>query len=493
MDPFFSVLAGPVPVLGWSVITVTYTLALTILQIAGWAAAVHAIMNSRTPQAALGWAVGLSLLPLVALPLYLVFGQSRFSGYELASTRADTPLGRRKREVRDMAARHRCSFRREFSDLTTLCEQLSELPTTGGNRLELLVNGERTFSTIFASMRRARHYIVAQFYIVKDDALGRQFQEELLAARARGVEVYLLYDAVGSKKLPAAYTDRLVSAGVRVASFVTNRTLGVRFQINFRNHRKLVIVDGEEAFTGGLNVGDEYMGRSPRFGPWRDTHLRVAGPGLLALYMGFCEDWHYATGDLPSVPVPRPKAAGYSQVLSFVSGPADEMEICPVIYLSALREARERIWIASPYLVPDTATRLALQHAALRGVEVRILLPGMADHTLPYLTSFSYYPALQQAGVRIFRTREGFMHQKVLLVDRDLAMVGSVNFDHRSFILNFEHAVMACDDDFAKAVAAMLEADFQAAHEEDLQAGYAGRSFWFRLKVRVASLTAPEQ
>lgn len=481
------------PLFGWSVLTTSYTVALTLVQVAGWVAALHAIMHSRTPQAALGWAVGLGLLPIVALPLYFVFGQSRFNGYELAKTQSHTPLGRRKREVRDIMASHRCTFRREFSDLTKLSEQLSELPPTGGNRLELLVNGERTFAAIFAAMRQARQTIVAQFYIVKDDELGRQFQEELLAARARGVAVYLLYDAVGSKKLPPAYTQRLQDAGVRVASFVTNRKLGVRFQINFRNHRKLVLIDGEEAFTGGLNVGDEYMGRSRRFGPWRDTHVRVAGPGLLPLYMGFCEDWHYATGELPDLPVPRPHAGGYCRVLSFVSGPADDIEICPVIYLSAIREARERIWIASPYLVPDTATRMALQHAALRGVEVRILLPGMADHQLPFYTSFSYYPAFQQAGIRIFRTREGFMHQKVLLVDRDLAMVGSINFDHRSFLLNFEHAVMACDADFAQAIDAMLASDFAAAHEEDLEEGYAKKSFWFRLRVRASSLTAPEQ
>lgn len=483
----------PVPVLGWTVLTVSYTVGLAIIQVLGWIAAGHAIMNSRTPQASLGWAVGLSLLPVVALPLYLVFGQSRFTGYTLSKVKHPDALGERKRAVLQEMNRHRTHFRREFSDLTKLCEVLSELPTTSGNRLELLVNGERTFSAIFEAMRRAQKTIVAQFYIVKDDELGRQFQQELLAARSRGVQVFLLFDGVGSKKLPLAYIDTLREAGVQVAAFVTNRTLGVRFQINFRNHRKLVLIDGEEAFTGGLNVGDEYMGRSKRFGPWRDTHVRVSGPGLLPLYLAFCEDWHYATGKVPDLAVPKPPTQGSTHVLSFVSGPADEIEICPVIYLSAIREARERIWIASPYLVPDTATRLALQHAALRGVEVRILLPGMADHILPWYSSFSYYPAFHQAGIKIYRMREGFMHQKILLVDHDLAMVGSINFDHRSFLLNFEHAVMASEPDFARAVADMLKADFSEAREENLEKGYALQPLWFRFMVRAASLTAPEQ
>lgn len=481
------------PLLALSSLAFAWTAALTLLQLAGLAAALHAILHSRTPQAALGWAVSLALLPLIALPLYLVFGQSRFSGYELADAAKDNPLGRLKRAVRHAMEPHRCAFPREFSDLTRLVEKLSQLPATAGNRLELLVDGQETFTAIFEAIRAARHSVLAQFYIIHDDDLGRAFQRELLAARQRGVSVHLLYDEVGSKKLPPTYTRRLEAAGVHVAAFVTNRALGARFQINFRNHRKLVLVDGTTAFTGGLNVGDEYMGRAPRFGPWRDTHLRVEGPAILPLYLGFCEDWHFATGTLPQVPVPAPHAAGHCPALSFCSGPADELEICPVIYLGALREARHRIWLASPYFVPDTATRLALQHAALRGVEVRVLLPDKPDHRLPYLTSFSYYPALKQAGIQVYRYLHGFMHQKVLLVDDHLAMVGSINFDHRSFLLNFEHAVLACDRAFAAAVELMLRRDFQNARREDLDAAYSRRSFWFRLLVRFASLTAPEQ
>jgi cardiolipin synthase len=462
------------------------------LQLLGIGFAFHAIMNSRTPQAAIGWLLGLVVLPIVTIPLYLVFGQSRFSGYSLAGHGLIPGLDEIKHAAKVHMEVHRSDFREAFRDLTRLCERLSGLPTTRGNSLELLIDGEQTFAAIFRSMRQARDSIIAQFYIIHDDELGRAFQAELLEARQRGVEVFVLYDGVGSKHLNPAYIETLRRAGCHIEAFVTNRELGVRFQINFRNHRKLVLVDGCEAFTGGLNVGDEYMGRSKRFGPWRDTHLRVRGPALLPLFVGFAEDWHYATGTILPLPVPNPPIAGKTQVLSFVSGPADDIEICPVIYLSAIREARRRIWIASPYLVPDAATRIALQHAALRGVDVRILLPGMADHTLPWLTAFSYYPALRQAGVRVFRLKEGFMHQKVLLVDNDLAMVGSINFDHRSFLLNFEHAVMACDAAFALDVHHMLQRDFGRSREEDL-ASYENGSVFFRIKVRLAALTSPEQ
>lgn len=476
----------------WVVVNWAWAIIVPVFQILGLCFAYHAIMHSRTPQAAIGWMLGLVVLPYAAIPLYLVFGQSRFSGYQLAGHGIVPALDKIKVAAKVHMEAHRCKFREAFEDLTRLCERLSGLPTTGGNSLELLIDGEQTFEAIFRSMRQARDSIIVQFYIIHDDVLGRAFRDELLAARARGVEVYVLYDGVGSKHLPPAYVDTLRAAGCHVSAFVTNRELGVRFQINFRNHRKLVLVDGCEAFTGGLNVGDEYMGRSKRFGPWRDTHLRVRGPALLPLFVGFAEDWHYATGEILSLPVPDPATAGKTHVLSFVSGPADEIEICPVIYLSAIREARRRIWIASPYLVPDAATRVALQHAALRGVDVRILLPGMADHTLPWLTSYSYYPALRQAGVRVFRMNEGFMHQKVLLVDNDLAMVGSINFDHRSFMLNFEHAVMVCDAAFALDVHHMLQRDFARSKEENLHT-YEKAGFLFRLKVRLAALTSPEQ
>jgi cardiolipin synthase len=486
MPPF------PEPLLAWVVVSWAWTSLIFLFQVAGMACALHAIMHSRTPQAAIGWTLGLILFPWFGIPLYLVFGQSKFSGYLLAGHGLVEELDRSKTSAKVAMEPHRTTFREEFQDLTHLSERLTGLPATTGNQVDLLIDGEQTFGAIFAALRQAREYIVTQFYIVHDDELGRLFQAELLAARARGVRVYLLYDDVGSKHLPPAYVEKLTKAGVHVAAFVTNRDLGVRFQINFRNHRKLVVVDGRECFTGGLNVGDEYMGRSPRFGPWRDTHIHLRGPALLPLLVGFFEDWHYATGQLPEIPLDEPPVFGSQRVLSFVSGPADDIEIAPAIYLGAVRAARHRVWIASPYLVPDAATRTALQHAALRGIDVRILLPGMPDHTLPWLSSFGYYPAMRLAGIRLFRTRKGFMHQKVLLVDNDVAMVGSINLDSRSFILNFEHAALVCDAAFAFSVHQMLQKDFEAAAEVDLHE-YEKASFWFRLKVRLASLSSPEQ
>lgn len=463
-----------------------------VIEAIGILLAVHAIMHSRTPQSAFAWGIALVMLPIFGILGYLVFGQNRFWGYTLAGN-GNSPLDRAKQRIWSLMERHRCVFREEFQDLTRLCERVTGLPATTGNSTRLLIDGKETFAAIFDAVKNAKEFVIVQFYIVNDDEIGKEFQEILLGARSRGVKVFFLYDAVGSKLMTDSYRERLAAAGVQIFPFVTNRKIGVRFQINFRNHRKLVLVDGNEAFTGGLNIGDEYLGKSKRFGPWRDTHIHLKGPAVLPLLAGFFEDWHYIAGELPEIPIVQPEPTGENkQVFSFGSGPADEIEICPVIYTGAIREAKERIWIASPYMVPDAATRQALQHAALRGIDVRILLPGMADHKLPWYSSFAYYPLLRQAGIRVFRMKHGFMHQKILLVDNDLSMVGTINFDYRSFFLNFEQGVVTCDEQFGKEVQAMLEKDLAQSVEEDL-CRYEKSPFFFRFLVRFAALFSPEQ
>jgi cardiolipin synthase len=300
----------------------------------------------------------------------------------------------------------------------------------------------------------------------------------------------VLYDSVGSKGLPDEFVASLRDVGVRVAAFVTNRRHGHRFQVNFRNHRKLVITDGRTAFLGGLNAGDEYLGLGP-LGEWRDTHMRVDGPVVQALQVNFAEDWLYAAHEVVDLPC-EPVVAGRSDVLVFASGPAQVWNVTPSIYTEIIHDVRERLWIASPYFVPDPTLRSALAHAALRGVDVRIILPKKADHLLPWLSSFTYYPQMHAAGVRIFRYQPGFMHQKVLLADSDLAIVGSVNLDYRSFLINFELAAAVRDEEFVAAVGRMFEADFARSREEDLRM-FDEAPFWFRLRCRLAALMSPEQ
>lgn len=467
-------------------------LAVAAIELLGLIAAVHAVMRARTSQGAIAWVVGLASFPVVALPLYLVFGRSKFHGYVRARRAGTSDLHRLIDEVGARAAEQHLVADRPHPRHAVL-ESLAAMRFTLNNRVKLLIDGEATFGAIFEAIDSADDYIVVQFFIVKDDRLGRALKSRLADKAASGVRVYFLYDEIGSHRLPRAYLDELREAGVDIRSFHTTRGRRNRFQLNFRNHRKIVVVDGRAAFVGGLNVGDEYMGWGSKFGHWRDTHVEMTGPSVHAVQLVFLEDWFWATGQTPELDwEPQGSDAGDQQVLVFPSSPGDLLETCAMFFIHAINSAKRRLWIASPYFVPDNHVMAALQLAALRGVDVRVMLPDKADHLLVYLSGFSFLEEAELAGVKIYRYQPGFMHNKVLLVDKDLSAVGTANLDNRSFRLNFEIMIVVEDRAFAAEVEEMLTRDFAncvRARPDDFQT----RPFWFRLAVRVARLMAPVQ
>ena len=465
-----------------------------LLEIAGVLFAMRAVLIARTPQSAIAWSCGLILFPVVTIPLFLIFGESRFAGYTLAEASGSSKLNEAMRAIIRHLDGYQAGFSGAFREAARMANNLSRIPATNGNKLDLLIDGDATFDAIFAAIDQARESIWVQFFIIHDDTLGRALAERLIAAARRGVECRVLFDQVGSKTLPKSWSDRLRSEGIHVKRFTTNRQFGRRFQINFRNHRKLVIVDALVAFLGGLNVGDEYMGRSRRFGPWRDTHLRIEGPSVAGFQLSFLEDWNYITGEIPPYRLPRPTIQPEPSPVVFpiASGPAENWSICPAVYLSVINSATERLWIASPYFVPGSPLFYAICHAAIRGVDVRVILPQMADHLLPWLSSFTYYPKLREAGVKLWRYQRGFMHQKVLLADNDISIVGSINVDYRSFMLNFELSAAIQDRSFAEKLEAMFLSDFDRSKPEDLRKFEDG-TFLFRLQCRAAALLSPEQ
>jgi cardiolipin synthase len=306
------------------------------------------------------------------------------------------------------------------------------------------------------------------------------------------VAVYFQYDEFGSRKLRREFLDDLRAAGVHVTAFGANRGPGNRFQLNFRNHRKILVIDGECAFVGGLNLGDKYLGRFAGLDPWRDTHLRIRGAAARDLQHVFVEDWFWATREIPELCWDCGEAVGECDVVVVPTGPADPVESCQLLFVNAIHSAEERIWIASPYFVPDGAVIAALQSAALRGVDVRVMLPSNPDHLLVFLSSFAYYPDMFECGVRIFRYQEGFLHQKVFLVDRAVAAVGTANLDNRSFRLNFEVTALVADGRFVREVEEMMEADFRGCVEVGLE-DYTGRPLWFRVACRLSRLVSPLQ
>jgi cardiolipin synthase len=370
-------------------------------------------------------------------------------------------------------------------------DRLANMPFAAGNTARLLVDGEAVFAAIFEGIDRAKEYVLAQFFIVHDDQIGREFQARLIAKARQGVRVHLLYDEIGSHALPRRYLRKLREAGVEARPFLTSRNLRNRFQINFRNHRKIVIVDGRDAFVGGLNVGDEYLGRSARFGAWRDTHVAISGPAVKAVQLSFVDDWNWSTGEVPQLDWRlEPENRDGKAVLVMPSGPVDRLDTCTLFFVHAIQSARRRLWITTPYFVPDAAILSALQVAVLRGVDVRIMLPSKPDHLLAWLASFSYLKDTLPWGVKMYRYQDGFLHQKVLLIDDSLASVGTANLDMRSLRLNFEITLLFADTGFAAAVEKMLEADF-ARCRPLVMAEFEGRSAPFKLAVQLARLLAP--
>lgn len=457
----------------------------------GLLSAGFAVMETRTPQGAIAWTIALISFPYLALPLYWVFGRSRFVGYveRLRELRHQhTPQAG---ELTRATRRHRAYIDNTPAGSFAVLEKLSYFPFTHGNSMKLLVDGQATFDAVFQAIDSAREYILLQFYIVRDDELGGELRGRLLRKAAEGIRVHFLYDELGCYKLPKTYIEALRSGGVSIHPFSTTKGRRNRLQMNFRNHRKIVVVDGAVAFVGGLNVGDEYMGRDPHFGHWRDTHMRITGPAVQSVQLTFLADWYWATDDSLRVNTEsRVSDEANQTAIVLPCGPADEYETGKLFFAQAIETAKKRLWITSPYFVPDAHIFDALRLAALRGVDVRILLADKIDHLIVYLAAFAFLPEAIRAGIKVYRYGNGFLHQKVVLIDDECASVGTANLDNRSMRLNFEITVLVADRAFTGQVAEMLERDF-ALSQPATAADYLDRSLAFRIAVRTARLLDP--
>lgn len=463
-----------------------------LMEIIGIIFALESIFKSRTSQGAIAWALGLVFLPPLVVPIYLLFGQRRFYGYVEARRKGDLEIQRIAQRLLAEMSQH-FSLPGELPAGMQLLEKLALMPFTQGNQVSLLINGDRIFSEIFAAIDRAENYILVQFYIVRDDQLGRKLLERLAKKAQQGVRVYFLYDAIGSFSLTRRFLRQCRKSGIDIQSFHTWRWFRRRrFQVNFRNHRKIVVVDGHEAYVGGANIGDEYCNAHRHLSPWRDTHLKLEGPAVQGVQLSFMEDWHWATGDVPAMNWHPAGVDGDKRVLVLPTGPADLQESCQLMFLHAINSANQRLWIVSPYFVPDESIIKALKLAVLRGVDVKVMLPGITDNRVVQLSSYAVLMSLRFSGVKAYQYREGFLHQKVVLVDDDRAYVGTANFDNRSFQLNFEITVMIRDKVFAGQVEQMLENDFLCC-EELSAAELEQRSLLFRATVKLAQLFSPIQ
>lgn len=407
------------------------------------------VLQKREPVATLSWLISLAALPYIGFLIYFFFGPQRIRRQRLRRVRARATLPPPPEGLVPTP---------DAIELARLAQSTTGLPPITATRVDLLIDGSAKYVALLEAIANARDHIHLEYYIYLPDRTGTALRDALVERARAGVQVRLLLDAVGSGRTKRKFLQPLVEAGAEVAWFhpMKLQWFWKRPWLNLRTHRKIVVIDGEIGFTGGINITDEEDDRL-REDAYRDLHLRLEGDIVRELQLVFIEDWAYATGEPPlRVHHPAPRRGTISaQVL--VSGPDSSWEAIHRVHVAAIHSAQRRVWLVTPYFVPGEAARMALTSAALGGLDVRLLVPKVCDSRLVTLAARSYFDELLEAGVKVHEYGPRMLHSKALLCDDDLAIVGSANFDHRSFRLNFEVSVLFRD----KALAAELESLIQ--------------------------------
>ncbi|WP_152270397.1 cardiolipin synthase [Agriterribacter humi] len=371
-------------------------------------------------------------------------------------------------------------------------------PLTANNEVKLLVNGEYKFPEVLSAIRQAKHHIHIEYYIYEDDEIGCAIADALIQKVKEGVAVRFIYDDFGSRTIRKKLIPRLKEAGVHAFPFYRIIFIALANRLNYRNHRKIIVIDGSTAFVGGINVSDRYINNTeePNKLFWRDTHLRIDGPGVLYLQYLFLCDWNFCANDhlhSDAMFFPRPSAfpvEGNKVVQIAASGPDSDTPTILFSLLQAINLATEEILITTPYFIPGESLIDALTVAALGGVAVKLLVPGVSDSVLVNAAARSYYGGLLKAGVEIYLYTKGFVHAKTLVTDRKIAIVGTANMDYRSFDLNFEVNAIVYDREVANELAAVFYADIAAAEKID-PIVWESRPVWKQLLEKTARLVSP--
>jgi cardiolipin synthase len=444
-----------------------------------------AVMHlKREPMSAIAWSLTVLLVPFVGAFLFLVFGYQRVHRRLMErKSRSKVPKSLSARAASSAAVAP------EWAVLARLGHHGDGFPVTAGNAVTLYHEGAAAVDAMLAAVERAQHHVHMQFFIFRPDDTGKKFIDALCRCAARSVEVRVLIDAVGSYNLPARLFDGLTHCGGRVAWFLP---LLNPLRVNLRNHRKILVVDGHTGFAGGLNIGDEYLGKSPKFGYWRDTHFRLEGPAVEGLQRTFLDDWSFTTSEAVTgggyLDAHRSQGSTVAQVVA--SGPDADYKAIRETYVAAILRARERVWIASPYFVPDAGLRDALLLAARSGVDVRFLGLYRPDKWLPFLAARYYWTDLIAAGVKVYQYARGMMHSKFVLVDGEWASVGSANTDNRSLYLNFELNCQFYDSAVVRELESAFLRDLEWSVRIDPEV-YATRPLLGRLAENACRLFSP--
>ena len=425
--------------------------------------AILIILENRSPLKTISWVLVLILLPFAGIIFYLFFGQE-YRKNKMFSRKGLKDLDRLRRltqsQISDLPGNYNMFSSAIYGKrhLMNLMLSSANALLSDNNEIKVLKNGEEFFPAVFQAIEGAKHHIHIEFYIVGNDTIGNQLREILIRKAREGVEVRFIYDDVGSWQLSKKYIHSLKEAGVKIDCFIKVRFPLLTSKVNYRNHRKIVVVDGETGFVGGFNIADRYLYGTSYHGSWRDTHLMLKGGAVTGLQIVFMADWYFVSKEtLHGRKYFRSLLRGEGKLCQIVqSGPDSDWESISQAYFSAIASAHEKVFVATPYLIPNSEIGNAMKVAALGGIDIRILLPQKSDAIIPKWGTDSYIEELLVAGVKIYFYQPGFMHSKLILVDGVFSSVGSANFDFRSLETNFEVNAMIYDEE----VAAVLEGQF---------------------------------
>ena len=443
---------------GWLVSILGYGLTLLLLPVV-------LLLKKRRPVSSVAWILSIVFIPIGGAVLFLLFGINRIERRKASKQRSSQQLAERRPPRTEFSRQPRDADRLETRRLMRLSQRLTDAWPTSGNDIELLTDMNRTLGLIEQALLSARESIHLEYYIWQPDRTGTRLRDLLIRKAREGVRVRFLYDGFGSFWLTNRFLRPMREAGIQIATFLPGQSFRERWSLNLRNHRKIVVVDGRVAFTGGMNIGDEYIGRSLAFGFWRDAHLRVVGPEVWQHQLVFAEDWYFATGEvLPdAASFPPPAAAGVVTAQTISGGPEMETSVFQALMLEAINQAQDRVLLVTSYFAPPSAIISALENAAFRGVRVRLLLSGRMNHFLTLMAGRATYGALLRAGVEISEYQRGLLHSKTLTIDGHWSLVGSANVDYRSLFLNFEAGMVLYDEHLAEQLERQFELDAQDA------------------------------
>ncbi len=475
----------------------TYILAINILL-----ALAVVFLERRNVAATWSWLMVLLFIPIVGFILYVILGQnlSRRKLYKWNQREFEmiqTLTQAQARRILDGRLEFEDPNMQLYKDTIYMNVTANRALLTQNNEIEIFTEGNAKFDSLLKSIEAAEHHIHLQTYIIQKDELGRQVMEALTKKAQQGVQVRVLYDDIGSRTLNDRFFRPFTEAGGLRAAFFPSKIPYFNLRVNYRNHRKIVIIDGKIGYIGGFNIGDEYVGRSKKFGFWRDTHLRVTGSSVHSMQGLFLRDWNLASASSAYVdydpyffPAIEELDHGSVPMQIIASGPNQKWSHIGNTYLKMIHTAKQSIYLQTPYFIPDESLQNALRIAALSGIDVKVMIPFDSDHMFVRWASLYYVGELLRAGVKCYMYKKGFLHSKTIVVDGMISTVGTANFDLRSLKLNFEVNAVIYDAETSHTLQEIFLQDVEDS-QELTKAEYDNRSLWHRLMESISHLLSP--